>query len=71
LLLLDVLRTARNKAGLEQQKLAEKFSRPQSFVAKYENGERRIDVIEFAAGAPMALLPRFWRETEVPGQSKR
>ena len=40
---------ARKKAGLTQQELAAKLSRPQSFVAKYEGGERRIDVVEFIA----------------------
>lgn len=53
---------ARKKAGLTQQRLAEKLGRPQSFVAKYEGGERRLDVVEFvtvahAIGAdPIALL---------------
>ncbi|UQS68193.1 hypothetical protein [Mesorhizobium sp. B283B1A] len=27
--------------------MAEQLGRPQSFVAKYEGGERRLDVIEF------------------------
>jgi ribosome-binding protein aMBF1 (putative translation factor) len=31
---------ARKKAGLTQQELAARLSRPQSFVAKYEGGER-------------------------------
>ncbi len=34
-------------AGVRQQALAKKLGRPQSFVAKYEGGERRIDVVEF------------------------
>jgi ribosome-binding protein aMBF1 (putative translation factor) len=38
---------AREKAALTQQQLADRLKRPQSFVAKYEGGERRIDVIEF------------------------
>jgi transcriptional regulator with XRE-family HTH domain len=37
---------ARQAAGLSQEKLAEKLGRPQSFVAKYEGGERRIDLVE-------------------------
>ena len=42
-----LLAAAREKAGLTQQQLADKLGRPQSFVAKYEGGERRIDVVEF------------------------
>lgn len=44
-----LLSAARKKAGLTQQQLAEMLGRPQSFVAKYELGERRVDVIEFLA----------------------
>ena len=46
-LLQSLLIQARAKAGLTQQALADKLGKPQSFVAKYEVGERRIDVIEF------------------------
>lgn len=45
--LISLLIAAREKAGLTQQQLADHLGRPQSFVAKYEGGERRIDVIEF------------------------
>ena len=38
---------ARQAAGLTQGRLAEKLGRPQSFIAKYEGGERRIDLVEF------------------------
>ena len=37
----------RKDAGLTQEAVAKRLSKPQSFVAKYERGERRIDVIEF------------------------
>ena len=40
---------ARRKADLTQHELAERLKKPQSFVAKYEGGERRIDVVEFIA----------------------
>ena len=34
-------------AGLSQAEVGKRIGRPQSFVAKYEQGERRLDVIEF------------------------
>ena len=41
------LKDERKKAGLTQAKLAKKLRRPQSFVSKYERGDRRLDVVEF------------------------
>lgn len=41
-----LLREARLAARLRQQDLAEKLRVPQSFVSKYESGERRLDVLE-------------------------
>ncbi|OAI93247.1 helix-turn-helix domain-containing protein [Pseudomonas putida] len=38
---------ARKEAGLTQQELSERLGRPQSYVSKFERGERRLDVIEF------------------------
>lgn len=38
---------ARKAAGLTQAELAAKLFQPQSFVSKYERGERRLDVVEF------------------------
>ncbi len=45
--LLRRLIAAREKAGLTQQTVAKRLGRHQSFVAKYEGGERRLEVIEF------------------------
>lgn len=44
---LELLIKARKDASVTQDEVAERLSRPQSFVSKYENGERRVDVIEF------------------------
>lgn len=41
------LHEARTRAGLTQVEVARRLGRPQSFVAKYEDNERRLDVIEF------------------------
>ncbi|MHB8406046.1 MAG: helix-turn-helix domain-containing protein [Gammaproteobacteria bacterium] len=43
----SLLVAAREKSGLTQADVSAKLKRPQSFVAKYEGGERRLDVIEF------------------------
>lgn len=45
--LLTLLREARESADLTQTQLAQIIGRPQSFVAKIEGGERRMDVVEF------------------------
>lgn len=45
-LLLSMLRNLRNDAGVTQVALAESLGVPQSFVSKYESGERRLDLLE-------------------------
>jgi transcriptional regulator with XRE-family HTH domain len=63
--LIAILVAARHRSGVRQQALAKKLGRPQSFIAKYEGGERRIDVIEFIAIAralgadPIKLFREF------------
>ena len=42
-----ILVQARRDASLTQVALAKKLGRPQSFVSKFERGERRLDVAEF------------------------
>jgi transcriptional regulator with XRE-family HTH domain len=42
----DFLTEARKSQGLSQEALAEKLGRLQTFVSKYERGERRLDVVE-------------------------
>jgi transcriptional regulator with XRE-family HTH domain len=37
----------RKKAGLTQRQLAARLKREPSFVARIEQGERRLDVVEF------------------------
>ncbi len=62
--LIRVLIAARKENGLTQQDVAEKVGKPQSYIAKVEGGERRLDVVEFIALAkamgarPSALFDR-------------
>ena len=59
---------ARKSVGLTQVGLAERLGRPQSFVSKYERGERKLDVIEFCEVCralevdPITFLERFCSE---------
>lgn len=43
---LSLVRRLRVDAGLRQADLARKLGEPQSFVSRYESGERRLDVLE-------------------------
>lgn len=44
--LLGLLRSVRKDADIRQEDVAKVLERPQSFVSKYESGERRLDVLE-------------------------
>lgn len=46
-LVISALRNSRLEQGLTQTTLAKALGKPQSFIAKVENGERRLDVVEF------------------------
>jgi transcriptional regulator with XRE-family HTH domain len=75
--LVEILVAARHEAGIRQQALATKLRRPQSFIAKYEGGERRIDIIEFIAIAralgadPLKLFKEFLAEKPAKPPRKR
>ena len=72
----ELMIKARKAAGLTQRELADRLHKPQSFVAKYEGGERRIDLIEFIAivravgGDPVRLFREFVAG-ETPAKSAR
>ena len=44
---LKILVRSRKAVGMTQTELANKIKENQSYISKYENGERRLDVIEF------------------------
>ncbi len=72
----ELLVAVRDAAGVTQQKLAERLGEHQSFIAKYEGGERRIDVIEFiviaqALGADPVKLFRDFVARKAPPKAKK
>ena len=59
--LIEEVAAAREAAGISQRALAQKLKRSNSFVSKFEAGERRLEVCEFielceAVGADPAQL---------------
>jgi transcriptional regulator with XRE-family HTH domain len=58
----ELLLKTRKANGVTQAEAAQRLGRPQSFVAKVENGERRLDVVELVAYAhaidakPLAIM---------------
>jgi len=42
----NLLKEARVNAGLSQVNMAERLGKPQSYVSKYESGERKLDFVE-------------------------
>ena len=61
-----VLRELRQEAGLTQVQVATRLEMPQSFVSKYESGERRLDVVELGhvAGALGVTVQRVLERME-------
>ena len=70
------LREIRRNAGLSQRDLALQLQVPHSWVAKVENGERRIDLIEFrwfvsACGAdPLTVFESLLRQSKPRGSRR-
>lgn len=46
MLVQEALKQLRLEAQLTQIELAQRLGKPQSYVSKYESGERRLDIIE-------------------------
>jgi ribosome-binding protein aMBF1 (putative translation factor) len=44
--LIELVVAARKKAGFRQVQLAKKLKRSQTWIARLESGERRLDVVE-------------------------
>jgi len=66
----------RQSSKLTQVQVAQRLHKPQSFVSKYERGERRLDVVEFLEVAkalevnPSELLTQLDRPTVEQGSTK-
>jgi transcriptional regulator with XRE-family HTH domain len=45
----EALAAARQRAGITQRGLAAALGKPQPFESAFENGQRRIDLLEFIA----------------------
>ena len=70
--LLALLRAVREEAGLTQVDLAARLRTTQNYVSKSENGERRVDALEWlrwvaACGAdPITFLVRWNQQLILP-----
>jgi transcriptional regulator with XRE-family HTH domain len=61
-----LLRQKRLDAGLQQTELADKLGVSQTWVSKYENGERRLDLVQLEAicealGVSLSALVKAWQ----------
>lgn len=70
----ELLRETRTEKGFTQVQLSEALGMPQSYVSKYETGERRLDVVELrqvcqSLGTTLLAFTRKL-ETRMPAQQK-
>jgi len=67
IILLEALKKIRKESGQTQMELAAKLHRPQSYISKYEKGERRLDLIEISeiCKACNVSLSKFARTLDI------
>jgi transcriptional regulator with XRE-family HTH domain len=71
---LELLREARQAAGVTQSQLAERIGNRQVFVSKLERGERRMDVVdlvEYCEAAGIDVVRFFERLKQILDASPR
>lgn len=61
---------ALREAGVMQESLAQALDRPQSFIAKVENGERRLDIVEFVHLARLLSIDPISIIDNIPAKHK-
>lgn len=64
-----LMRQLRIEARLRQADVARRLGEPQSFVSKYESGERRLSFVDVARvcdalGVPLVEFVRRWEKPE-------
>lgn len=67
-IVVETLVSARKEAGLRQVELAQRIGKDQTYISRIEQGQRRVDVLEFYALAramgcdPVALYETLVRQ---------
>ncbi|MCA5929488.1 helix-turn-helix domain-containing protein [Pectobacterium versatile] len=69
-IVIKALREARIAKGITQGNLALALERPQSFIANVENGERRLDIVEFIHIARLLSLDPASIIAKIPAKYK-
>ncbi|MDP8163294.1 helix-turn-helix transcriptional regulator [Pasteurella skyensis] len=63
--IIQYLISTRKKKGITQQQIANKLDKPQSYIAKIERCERKLDILEFIElceamnTSPITILQEF------------
>lgn len=64
------LRELRTGAGLSQQSLGQRLGRPQSYVSKIENAERRVELHEVEEWASALGKSMYWTFVDKEGAGR-